>query len=89
MKRAALPGLILTLVGISLFAHLGIAQATQGHHTLVHGASVAINEAASRADRFPLAAVLAGILFMSGVALIAVSAHPIVQARPENPDAQS
>ena len=89
MKRSSIPGLILTLIGILLFAHLGIARATQPH-TLVHGPSVAVNEAASRADQsFPLAAVLAGVFFMSGIALIAVSAHPIASARPKNPDAQS
>lgn len=88
MKRSSIPGIILTLIGILLFAHLGIAQATQPH-PLAHASSVAIKQAASRADQFPLAAVLAGVLFMSGIALIAVSTHPVELARPEDPDAHS
>jgi hypothetical protein len=88
MKRSSIPGIILTLIGVVLFAHLGIAHATQPH-PLAHASSVAINEAASKADQFPLAAVLAGVLFMSGIALIAVSAHPVELAQPEDPDAHS
>ena len=75
MKRSAIPGLLLALIGIVLFAHQDIARIAQ-KRTEIHRASAQKNQAALKAEAFPLASLLAGVCFMSGVGLAAVSAHP-------------
>ena len=88
MKRSAIPGLLLALIGIVLFAHLGIARAIQ-KQTALQKATVRRMEIAQKTEQaFPLASLLAGFFFMSGVALVAVSAHPIALSRIENLDNQ-
>ena len=76
MKRSAIPGLLLALIGIVLFARQDIARVMQ-KRTAPHSASVRKSQATLKAEAFPLASVLAGFFFMSGVGLVAVSAHPI------------
>lgn len=88
MKRSAIFGLLLVLIGIALFAHQGIARVTQ-NRTALHAATVRRIETAKKAEQaFPVASLLAGFLFMSGVGLVAVSAHPIALSQMENPDGQ-
>jgi amino acid transporter len=89
MNRSTISGLILAVIGIILFAYQDIARVMQ-KRTVVHAASVRRNDAAQKAEQaFPLASLLAGFLFMSGIGLVAVSAHPIVLPRQENPDRQA
>jgi hypothetical protein len=89
MKRSAIPGLLLALIGIVLFAHQDIVRVMQ-KRTDLHATRVHRNEAALRAEQaFPLASLLAGIFFMSGVGLVAVSAHPVVLPQQGNPDTQA
>jgi hypothetical protein len=89
MKRSAIPGLLLALLGIVLFARQDIARAMQ-KRTDLHATRVQRSDGALRAEQsFPLASLLAGFFFMSGVGLVAVSAHPVVPARQENPDSQA
>jgi hypothetical protein len=89
MNRSTISGLILAVIGIILFAHQDIARVMQ-KRTVVHAANVRRNDAAQKAEQaFPLASLLAGFLFMSGIGLVAVSAHPIVLPRQENPDSQA
>jgi uncharacterized membrane protein HdeD (DUF308 family) len=88
MKRSAIFGLLLALLGIVLFAHLGIARAVQ-KETALHKAAVRRMETAQKAEQaFPLASLLAGFFFMSGVGLVAVSAHPVAPSQRENFDGQ-
>jgi hypothetical protein len=87
MKRSAIPGLLLALIGIVLFARQDIARIMH-KRTAPHSASVRKSEATLKADAFPLAPLLAGFFFMSGVGLVAVSAHPIALSQMENPDGQ-
>lgn len=87
MKRSAIPGLLLALIGIVLFAHQDIARITQ-KRTAPHKTSIRKSEVALKAEAFPVASLLAGFFFMSGVGLVAVSAHPIRLSQVENPDAQ-
>jgi hypothetical protein len=49
-------------------------------------ASVRKNEAALKAEAFPLASLLGGVFFMSGVGLVAVSAHPTPGSERDVPD---
>jgi hypothetical protein len=90
MNRSTISGLILAVIGIILFAHQDIARIMK-KRTVVHAAAVRRNEPAQTAEQaFPLASLLAGFLFMSGIGLVAVSAHPIVPPpRQENPDSQA
>ena len=89
MNRSTISGLILAVIGIILFAHQDIARVMQ-KRTVVHTANVRRNDAAQKAEQaFPLASLLAGFLFMSGIGLVAVSAHPIVLPRQEDPDSQA
>ena len=88
MKRSTIPGLILALVGIALFAHQDIARAME-KHTPLHAASVPRREVTQKAEAFPLASLLAGFLFMSGIGLAAVGAHPVALAQEEDLDAQA
>ena len=88
MKRSTIPGILLAVIGIALFAHLGIARAMQ-KQTALQKATVRRMEAAQKTEQaFPLASLLAGFFFMSGVGLVAVSAHPIAISRMQNPDSQ-
>jgi len=88
MKRSAIPGLLLALIGIVLFARQDIARIMH-KRTAPHSASVRKSEATlKKAEAFPLASLLAGFFFMSGVGLVAVSAHPIALSQMENPDGQ-
>jgi hypothetical protein len=91
MKRSAIPGLLLALIGIVLFAHQDIARVMH-KRTELHASRVRRNEAALKAEQaFPLASLLAGFLFMSGIGLVAVSAHPMgvpARSQNENPDSQ-
>ena len=88
MKRSAIFGLLLALLGIVLFAHLGIARAMQKETTL-HKAAVRRMETAQKTEQaFPLASLLAGFFFMSGVGLVAVSAHAVAPSQRENSDGQ-
>ncbi|HEY2109232.1 MAG TPA: hypothetical protein VGH17_04980 [Candidatus Acidoferrales bacterium] len=88
MKRSAIFGLLLALLGMVLFAHLGIARAKQ-KETVLHKAAVRRMEAAQKTEQaFPLASLLAGFFFMSGVGLVAVSAHPVAPSQRENFDGQ-
>ena len=87
MKRSAIPGVLLALVGIALFARQDIARIMH-KRTAPHSASVRKSEATLKADAFPLASLLAGFFFMSGVGLVAVSAHPIALSQMENPNGQ-
>lgn len=85
MKRSAIPGLLLALIGIILFARQDIARMAQ-KPARPHSASVRKSEATLRAEPFPLAALLAGFFFMSGVGLVAVSAHPSALSQTDNPE---
>jgi hypothetical protein len=87
MKRSAIPGLLLALIGIVLFARQDIARIMQ-KRTTPHSASVRKSEVTLRAEAFPLASLLAGFFFMSGIGLVAVSAHPIALSQMQNPGAQ-
>jgi hypothetical protein len=91
MKSSAIPGLLLALIGIVLFAHQDLARVMQ-KRTELHASRVQRNEAALKAGQaFPLASLLAGFFFMSGIGLVAVTAHPVgVPTRPQNqnPDSQ-
>jgi hypothetical protein len=88
-RRSAIPGLILAMMGIVLFAHQDIARVMH-KRTVVHAANVRRNDTAQKAEQaFPVASLLAGFLFMSGVGLVAVSAHPTVPPPRENPDGQA
>ena len=87
MKRSAIPGLLLALIGIVLFARQDIARIMH-KRTAPHSASVRKSEGTLKADAFPLASLLAGFFFMSGVGLVAVSAHPIALSQMKNPDGQ-
>lgn len=86
MKRSAIPGLLLALIGIILFARQDVARIMQ-KRTAPNSASVRKSQNTLKAETFPLASLLAGFLFMSGVGLVAVSAHPIALSQMENPDA--
>ena len=88
MKRSTIPGLILALIGIALFAHQDIARAMEKRSPL-HAASIRRSEVTQKAEAFPLASVLAGFLFMSGIGLAAVGVHPIALAQEEDLDAQA
>ena len=85
VKRSAIPGLLLALIGIVLFAHQNITRIVQ-KRTELHMASVRKNEAALKAEAFPLASLLGGVFFMSGVGLVAVSAHPTPGSERDVPD---
>ena len=88
MKRSAIPGLLLALIGIVLFAHQDIARVMQ-KRTELHATRVQRKEAALKAEQaFPLASLLAGFFFMSGVGLVAVSAHPVVMQPQEDSQAE-
>ncbi len=88
MKRSAMPGILLALIGIVLFAHLGIARAMQKQMAL-HKATLRRMETAQKTDQaFPVASLLAGFFFMSGVGLVAVSAHPAALSQREDSDGQ-
>lgn len=64
MKRSAIPGILLALVGIVLFAHLGIARAMQ-KQTAAHKAAVRRMETAQKTEQaFPVASLLAGFFFI-------------------------
>ncbi|MFY9731212.1 MAG: hypothetical protein WB723_02035 [Candidatus Acidiferrales bacterium] len=81
MKRSAIPGLLLALIGIVLFAHLGIARAMQ-KQTALHKATLRQMETAQKTEQaFPVASLLAGFFFMSGVGLVEVSAHPVATSQ--------
>jgi hypothetical protein len=87
MKRSAIPGLLLALIGIVLFAHLGIARAMQKQTALQKSARR--TETAQKTEQaFPLASLLAGFFFMSGVGLVAVSAHPVALSQGEDSGGQ-
>jgi len=89
MKRSAIPGLLLALLGIVLFARQDIARVMQ-KRTDLHTTRVQRSDGGLRAEQaFPLASLLAGFFFMSGVGLVAVSAHPVVPPQQENPDSQA
>jgi hypothetical protein len=89
MKRSAIPGLLLALIGIVLFAHQDIARAMQKRAEL-HATRIRRSEAALKAEQaFPFASLLAGFFFMSGVGLVAVSAHPVVLPAQESTDSQA
>jgi hypothetical protein len=91
MKRLAIPGLLLALIGIVLFAHQDLARVMQ-RRTELHASRVQRNDAALKAEQsFPLASLLAGFFFMSGIGLVAVTAHPVgvpAGSQRENPDTQ-
>lgn len=88
MKRSAIPGILLALIGIVLFAHLGIARAMQ-NQTALRRATVRRMETAQKTEQaFPVASLLAGFFFMSGVGLVAVSAHPVALSQAEDSDGQ-
>ena len=88
MKRSAIPGLLLAVIGIVLFAHQDIARVMQKRAEL-HATRIKRNETALKAEQaFPLASLLAGFFFMSGVGLVAVSAHPVVMPPQEDTQAE-
>jgi hypothetical protein len=88
MKRSAIPGLLLALLGIVLFARQDIARVMQ-KRTDLHATRIKRNETALKAEQaFPLASLLAGFFFMSGVGLVAVSAHPVVLSPQEDSQAE-
>ncbi|MGA8143993.1 MAG: hypothetical protein WB987_08915 [Candidatus Acidiferrales bacterium] len=89
MNRATIPGIILAVIGIILFAHQGIAQATQ-KRILAEASTIHQSKAIQLPEqKFPIASLLAGFLFMSGIGLVAISAHPPALPRHDDPDAQS
>jgi len=89
MKRSAIPGLLLAVIGIVIFAHQDIVRFMQ-NKTEMPATRVRRSEATLKAEQaFPLASLLAGFFFMSGVGLVAVSAHPVVPPQQENPDSQA
>jgi hypothetical protein len=56
----------------------------------LHATRVQRSDGALRAEQaFPLASLLAGFFFMSGVGLVAVSAHPVALPAQESPDSQA
>ena len=90
MKRSAIPGVILALVGIVLFARQDVTRLMQKNQTPVHTSAVRRLVPAQMAEQtFPLASLVAGFLFMSGIGLVAVSAHPPVAPQQEPPDNQA
>jgi hypothetical protein len=89
MKRSLIPGLILAVIGIALFARQDIARILQKKRAPIHTTAVRRMDPAQMAEQaFPVASLLAGFLFMSGIGLVAVSAHPTVVPQQEPPDAQ-
>lgn len=86
MKRSLIPGLILAVIGIVLFARQDIARVMQKKRTPVHTSAARRIDPAQMAEQaFPLTSLLAGFLFMSGIGLVAVSAHPTVVPQQEPP----
>jgi hypothetical protein len=60
MKRSAIPGLLLALLGVVLFARQDIARVMQ-KRTDLHATRIKRNETALKAEQaFPLASLLAG-----------------------------
>jgi len=89
MKRSAIPGLLLVVIGIVIFAQQDIVRFMQ-NKTEMPATRVRRSEATLKAEQaFPLASLLAGFFFMSGVGLVAVSAHPVVVPAQENPDSHA
>jgi hypothetical protein len=92
MKRSAIPGLLLALIGIVLFSYQDLARVMQKRSEL-HPPRVGRNEAALKAEQsFPLASLLAGFFFMSGIGLVAVTAHPVgvpAGSQSKNPGTQA
>ena len=85
MKRASVSGLILAVVGLILFAHQGIAQATQKHEASEQTIARHARSAATIEEGFPVASLLAGFFFISGIGLVAIAAHPLEPARDDEP----
>ena len=89
MKRSAIPGLLLAVIGIIIFARQDIMRFMQ-NKTEMHATRIRQSEATLKAEQaFPLASLLAGFFFMSGVGLVAVSAHPVDVTAQESPDSQA
>ena len=87
MKRSTIPGILLAVIGIALFAHLGIARAMQKQTALQKPTARRMEAAQKMEQAFPLASLLAGFFFMSGVGLVAVSAYPVALSQAEDRDA--
>lgn len=85
MKRSTIPGILLAVIGIALFAHLGIARAMQKQTALQKPTARRMEAAQKTEQAFPLASLLAGFFFMSGVGLVAVGAHPTALSQVGNP----
>lgn len=89
MKRSTIPGLMLAIIGLVLFAHQDIAQATQKRAAAEQTAVRRAHAAAATEQGFPVASLLAGLFFISGIGLAAITAHPLAQSLEEKPNTQS
>lgn len=92
MKNGIVPGVILAIMGLMLFAYEGMAislrngaanTSARTRQVQLQSAHIARTEGPND-QTFPAGPVLAGILFMSGVGLAAISANPVFQSQSEN-----
>jgi hypothetical protein len=75
MKKRTAPGIILAIIGVGLFAYLGIGQTTQ-KNPMKAGSAIRSNHTIQvNEPSFPFSSLLAGFLFMSGISLVAISAQ--------------
>ncbi|MGH9747378.1 MAG: hypothetical protein ACRD59_14880 [Candidatus Acidiferrales bacterium] len=75
MRKRIAPGFTLAIIGLALFAYLGIGQTVRKH---VADAGVALRSAHGMQVNdppFPVGSLLAGFLLMSGISLVAIGAQ--------------
>ena len=75
MKKRTAPGIILTIIGLALFAYLGIGQRMQKNLVKAGSAIRSNHTIQANEQSFPVSSLLAGFLLMSGISLVAISAQ--------------
>jgi hypothetical protein len=80
MKKRTAPGILMTIIGVALFAYLGIGQTmrrnlVQAGSAIRSSRSIQANAMQMNEQGFPISSLLAGFLFMSGISLVAIGAQ--------------
>jgi drug/metabolite transporter (DMT)-like permease len=87
MSKRTIPGLILAIIGMILFGYQGVGQRMRKSFVKADTTIRRAHANQSSEEGFPIAPLVAGCLFMSGIGLVAISAHPAVQPQQGDPEA--